>query len=116
MTMATPTPPPVQLIPGQQPTPEQLQQIQAHFRKEAEQMGLSYEEYIEKVKEQAAIQQRAQMEAQQQEQQHQEPIQPGPPKPEALAVAKFLKAQDLKPRTCIFQEKRNEMFRGTFRH
>lgn len=40
------------------------------------------------------------------------PIQPGPPKPEALAVAKFLKAQDLKSRPCIFEEKRRELFKG----
>jgi translocation protein SEC62 len=113
--MATPTPPPVNIAPGQQPTQEQIQQIQQHFRDEAQRMGISYEEYIEKVKEQAMAQQKAQMEAQQQQQQQQqqEPIQPGPPKPEALAVAKFLRAQDLKPRTCIFQEKRKELFRGT---
>jgi translocation protein SEC62 len=113
--MAMPTPPPVHLAPGQQPTQEQIQQIQAHFRTEAERMGISYEEYIEKVKEQAMAQQKAQMEAQQQQQQqqqHQEPIQPGPPKPEAIAVAKFLLSQELKPRTCIFQEKRKDMFRG----
>jgi translocation protein SEC62 len=112
--MAEPTPPPVQLVPGQPPTQEQIQQIQAHFRMEAEKMGIPYEEYIERVKAQAAAQQRAQMEAQQQQQQQQqqEPIQPGPPKPEALAVANWLKGQDLKPRTCIFQEKRKEMFRG----
>jgi translocation protein SEC62 len=109
--MAEPTPPPVQLVPGQPPTQEQILQIQAHFRNEAEKMGIAYEEYIERVKAQAAAQQRAQMEAQQQQQQ-QEPIQPGPPKPEAIAVANFLKGQELKLRTCIFQEKRKEMFRG----
>jgi translocation protein SEC62 len=73
------------------------------------------EQYIERIKEQAMAQQRAQMEAQGQEQhaqQHQQQVQPGPPKPEALAVATFLRAQDLKPRTCIFQEKRKDMFRG----
>lgn len=41
------------------------------------------------------------------------PITPGPPKPEALAVAKFLRAQDLKSRPCIFQEKRKDLFKGT---
>jgi translocation protein SEC62 len=115
--MAMPSPPPVHLTPGEQPTQEQIQQIQSHFRMEAEKMGISYEQYIEKVKEQAMAQQKAQMEAQQQQQQQQqqqEPIQPGPPKPEALAVARFLRAQDLKPRTCIFQEKRKDMFRGIY--
>jgi translocation protein SEC62 len=113
--MAEPTPPPVHLVPGQQPTPEQIQQIQSHFRNEAEKMGISYEEYIEGVKAQAAAQQaqmQAQAQQQQAQQQHQEPIQPGPPKPEALAVANFLRTQDLKPRTCLFQEKRKELFRG----
>jgi translocation protein SEC62 len=118
--MAEPTPPSIQLEPGQQPTPEQIQQIQAHMRADAERLGLTMEQYIEKIKEQAMAQQRAQMEAQGQEQhaqhqhqhQQQQQVQPGPPKPEALAVATFLRAQDLKPRTCIFQEKRKDMFRG----
>ena len=111
-----PTPPPVQLVPNQQPTAEQIQQIQNHFRADAERMGISYEEYIERLKAQAAAQHQAQMEAQARQQNaqqsQQEPIQPGPPKPEAVAVANFLKAQDLKMRTCIFQEKRKDMFRG----
>lgn len=111
--MQEPTPPPVQLVPGQPPTQEQIAEIQAHFRKEAAEFGISYEAYIELVKAQAAKQQQAMMEAQQQQQQQQqEPIQPGPPKPEALAVANWLRKQELKPRTCIFQEKRKEMFRG----
>lgn len=111
--MQEPTPPPVQLVPNQPPTPEQIAEIQAHFRKEAAEFGISYEAYIELVKAQAAKQQQAMMEAQQQQQQQQqEPIQPGPPKPEALAVAEWLRKQELKPRTCIFQEKRKEMFRG----
>ena len=38
--------------------------------------------------------------------------QPGPPKPEALAIANFLKNQDLKPRTCIFNGQRKDMFKG----
>lgn len=40
------------------------------------------------------------------------PIQPGPPKPEALAMAKFLRSQELKSRPCIFQQQRKEMFKG----
>jgi len=40
------------------------------------------------------------------------PIQPGPPKPEAIELAKFLKSQNLKTRSCIFQEKRKELFKG----
>lgn len=41
------------------------------------------------------------------------PITPGPPKPEALAIAKFLRSQKLKERPCILQEKRRELFKGS---
>jgi len=41
------------------------------------------------------------------------PIQPGPPKPEAIELAKFLQGQNLKTRSCIFQEKRKELFKGS---
>jgi translocation protein SEC62 len=40
------------------------------------------------------------------------PIQPGPPRPEAIELAKFLRNQDLKSRPCIFQEKRKDLFKG----
>ena len=33
-------------------------------------------------------------------------------KPEALAIAKFLRSQNLKTRTCIFNDKRKDMFKG----
>jgi len=83
---------------------------------------MTVQEYTQKLRELALRNQQqilTQQQAQQQQQQQQggaqpgqqEPIQPGPPKPEALAVAKFLKSQDLKSRTCIFQEKRKDMFR-----
>ncbi|KAF9870365.1 translocation protein sec62 [Colletotrichum karsti] len=39
------------------------------------------------------------------------PIQPGPPTPHALALGNFLRGQDLKPRTCILNGERKEMFR-----
>jgi translocation protein SEC62 len=42
----------------------------------------------------------------------QQPIAPGPPKPEALALAKFLRGQELKPRTCILNGERKDMFKG----
>lgn len=41
---------------------------------------------------------------------------PPPPKPEALAVAKFLRGQDLKLRTCIFEGQRKDMFKGEHYH
>ncbi|GAB7354638.1 hypothetical protein MBLNU459_g5072t1 [Dothideomycetes sp. NU459] len=56
-------------------------------------------------------QQQLQQQQQQQQQQQIQPIQPGPPKPEAIAMANFLRSQDLKQRTCIFQEKRKDMFK-----
>ena len=42
-----------------------------------------------------------------------QPITPGPPNPAALAVATFLKNQDLKMRTCILNGQRKDMFKGT---
>ena len=111
-------PGPPQIQPGQQPTQEQIAQMQAHLKAEAERLGITVEEFVQRLNEQAMRQKQEimrQMQAQQQQQQQggqQQPIQPGPPKPEAIALAKFLKAQDLKPRTCIFQEKRKDMFKG----
>ncbi|KAK4955735.1 Translocation protein S62 [Elasticomyces elasticus] len=131
--MAQPTPqgpfPPLQ--PGQQPTPDQIRQMQQQIAAEAQKAGLSIPEYVERLKAQAQQnhqrmqmmqqQQRAQQQGQQPGQQQmqqqgaqpgqQVPIAPGPPKPEALAVAAFLRGQNLKLRTCIFQEKRKEMFK-----
>jgi translocation protein SEC62 len=85
---------------------------------DARRLGLSMDAYTAKLKELAMRQQQQmQMQAQAQVQQQQvaqgqqEPLQPGPPKPEALAVANFLRSQDLKTRTCIFNEKRKDMFR-----
>ncbi|KAF6841531.1 Sec62 family protein translocation protein [Colletotrichum musicola] len=40
-----------------------------------------------------------------------QPIRPGPPNPVALALASFLRGQDLKPRTCILNGERKDMFR-----
>jgi translocation protein SEC62 len=41
-----------------------------------------------------------------------QPIVPGPPNPIALALAKFLRGQNLKPRTCILNGERKDMFKG----
>ncbi|ORY63221.1 translocation protein Sec62-domain-containing protein [Pseudomassariella vexata] len=40
-----------------------------------------------------------------------QPIKPGPPNPVAIALANFLRNQPLKPRTCIFNGERKDMFR-----
>jgi len=106
---------PPQLAPGQQPSPEQIRQMQQQIAAEAQKAGMTVPQYVEKLKAQAAQQHQARMQQQQQSQGakpgQQVPIQPGPPKPEALAVAKFLQSQNLKQRTCIFQEKRKDMFK-----
>lgn len=123
--MAQPQPggpiPPVQ--PGQQPTPEQIRHMQAQLATEAQKAGMTVPQYVEKLKAQAMQQHHAKMQQQQKNGQQQAqgpqgaqpgqqvPIEPGPPKPEAIAVAKFLQSQNLKSRTCIFQEKRKDMFK-----
>jgi translocation protein SEC62 len=128
--MAVPFP---ALQPGQQPTPEQIRTIQQQIAQDAQKAGLSVPEYVERLKQAAMQQQQQQMRQQMGQQQQQMPqggpppqqqqmmrppgppmgqqIQNGPPKPEAIAVAKFLQSQNLKNRTCIFQEKRKDMFR-----
>ncbi|ROW16643.1 hypothetical protein VPNG_01559 [Cytospora leucostoma] len=40
-----------------------------------------------------------------------QPITPGPPNPVAIALANFLRTQELKPRTCILNGERKDMFR-----
>ncbi|KAF3394138.1 Translocation protein SEC62 [Penicillium rolfsii] len=57
-------------------------------------------------------QQQAPQQPQPQQQTHQVPVQPGQPAdPKALAVANFLRSQNLKPRTCILDGQRKEMIK-----
>lgn len=142
-TMATPPPP------NQQPSPQQLaamqQQISQEARKrgmtpqqfqawqrqqiesDAKQAGLSVDQYINQLKQQAlenhnrqqqlaqqqqAAQQSGQPQVQQGQSGQQVPIIPGAPDPKSLALAKWLRGQDLKARTCILNGQRKEMFRG----
>lgn len=99
--------------PGQQPTPEQIAAMQKQLEIDAKKNGMTVPEFIAKLKEQALAQQQAQQQAAQQQQaQNQQPITPGPPNPVALAVANFLKSQDLKMRTCILNGQRKDMFKG----
>lgn len=114
----------------QQPSPEQIRAMQQQLAADAEKAGMSVPDYVEKMKAQymhqaqrhAQQQQHQQQQAQQQQGQHQHgpqgaqpgqqvPIAPGPPKPEGLAVAHFLQKQDLKPRTCILNQQRKDMFK-----
>lgn len=118
---------------AQQASPEQIQAIQQQIAAEAAKQGISVQEYIEKMRAHAMAQRQAagqpkgqaqgqagpgdQHQHQQQPQQqtvqrHVNPQQPGPPNPAAIALAKFLKGQELKHRTCLYQEKRKDMFRG----
>lgn len=113
---------PAGLQPGQQPTPEQIQAMQRQLAIEAQKNGMTVPQYVEQLKAQAMRQhmmqqqqmrqQQMQQQQMQQQQGQQQPITPGPPKPEAIAVANFLQSQDLKVRTCVFQEKRKDMFKG----
>jgi translocation protein SEC62 len=109
----------------QQPTPEQIEEIRRQIAADAAKHGMTPEQYIEKLKAQAQQQHQAQMRAQQQQQQQggggpppqqqgqgqPQAIQPGPPNPAAIAVANFLKSQELKNRTVIHDEKRKDMFK-----
>jgi translocation protein SEC62 len=108
--------PQMRLQPGQQPTPEQIAAMQRQLALDAQKAGMTVPQFVEKLKAQAIAQQQAaqqqQAMAQAQQQQQQQPINPGPPNPAAIAVAKFLKGQDLKMRTCILNGQRKDMFKG----
>ncbi|KIW16468.1 hypothetical protein PV08_06522 [Exophiala spinifera] len=115
-----------------------IPQFQAFQRQQIEQeaakAGMSPQQFIQMKQEEArrqymqqqqAMQQQQQQQAQSQGQQQQsqrppqgqvqqmsvnlnQPVEPTPP---ALAVAKFLRSQDLKTRTCIFNGERKDMFK-----
>ena len=107
--------PQMRLQPGQQPTPEQIAAMQRQLAVDAQKAGMTVPQFVEKLKAQAIAQQQAAQQAQQQQQQQQQqPINPGPPNPAALAVANFLKGQDLKMRTCILNGQRKDMFKGQY--
>lgn len=67
--------PPPGFVPGQQPTPEQIQEIQRRIAEDAQKAGMTVPEFIEHIKRQAQEQQRmrAQQMAMQQQQQQQRP-------------------------------------------
>ncbi|MCJ1282140.1 Translocation protein S62 [Xylographa opegraphella] len=108
-------------------TPQQFQAAQrAQLEADAKKAGLTFEQYINQLKQQAfQNHQRQQQLAQQQaaagqqspttpgspQQGQQVPINPGTPDPRAVAVAKWLRSQDLKSRTCILNGQRKDMFK-----
>ena len=84
--------------PGQQPPQQQQQQQPGQQPQQQQQQAQS-----------PAPQQ------QPQQQTHQVPVNPGAPAdPKALAVAKFLRSQNLKPRSCILDGQRKDMFKGVY--
>lgn len=114
-------------------TPEQFaQQQREQLAAEAAKNGVSTEEYVADLRARAMAAHQKHMEAQQQEaaesgqggapaqQQAQQqqttstqvPVNPSnPPDPKAIAVAQFLRSQNLKPRTCIMDGQRKDMFK-----
>ncbi|KAI5306056.1 hypothetical protein KEM56_002380 [Ascosphaera pollenicola] len=110
-------------------TPEQFSEMQRQqIATEAAKHGLTPEQFIEKLKEQAQEQMRAQMAARAQadqaaktddccpqkpqQVQQQVPVNAGAPaNPQAIAVANFLRSQDLKPRACVLDGRRRELFK-----
>lgn len=152
MPMRIPLPPGMKIEPGQQPTPQQMEQIKAFnmqakaqfdakIAEQAAKEGVPVETIMQRLQQQAQ-QQRAAMIARMQQQQQQQggqpgqgqpgqgqpqqqqlqqgppqqgvqqAITPGPPNPVAIALANFLRGQDLKTRTCILNGERKDMFRG----
>ena len=106
-----------------------MEQLQAFHRQqietEAAKMGVSPQQFVEMKRKEAMEQAQKQQQAQKQGQPAGAP--PGQPqkmqqqiplngsvqaKPEAVAVAKFLRSQNLKTRTCIFDGQRKDMFKG----
>ncbi|CAN8102590.1 unnamed protein product [Discula destructiva] len=147
-------PPGMKIEPGQQPTPQQIEQIKAYnmqqkaqfdarVAEQAAKEGVPVETIMQRIQQaqRAAMMQRMQQAQQQQQQQqggqpgqqqqggqpgpgqppHQggppppgagaQPITPGPPNPVAIALANFLRSQDLKTRTCILNGERKDMFK-----
>ncbi|KAF2861590.1 translocation protein [Piedraia hortae CBS 480.64] len=118
---------PVMMQPGNQPSPQQVQMMREQLVKEAERAGLSPEEYFSRMRQHAMQQQQMRDQAHQGGSFQGQPQRPqqgppntlneqatpgnGPPTPESIAVARFLRGQNLKMRTCIFQDKRKDMFR-----
>jgi translocation protein SEC62 len=107
-------------------TPQQFQEQQRQqLIADAAKQGLTLEQYVNQIRARAmqAAQAQAQAQGQQQQQQQQQggggqvmqqiPVNPNAEKkPEALAVAQFLRSQDLKTRVCVLDGQRKDMFKG----
>lgn len=126
---------------GPPPNPQQIAQMQAQFLEEAKRRGLTPQQFQEQQRQQLTAEaakqgltleqyvtqlkaraiQEHQMRAQQAAQgqpaggqvMQQIPVVPNAEKkPEAVAVAKFLRGQDLKTRVCVLDGQRKDMFKG----
>lgn len=110
-------------------TPEAFSQMQREqLNADAAKQGLTTEQYVNQMRTRAMQQRTAQQQAQAQgqgqgqgqgqpqpgqPQQQQVPVNPNnPPDPKAVAVAKWLRSQNLKTRTCILDGQRKDMFKG----
>jgi translocation protein SEC62 len=92
-------------------TVEQFQLIlRAQAERQAQQQKSGQQPRTQQQQEQEQEQLRQQM--LQQQQQQQTPTSPGAPNPQAVALAKWLRSQELKPRTCILNGQRKDMFKG----
>jgi translocation protein SEC62 len=113
-------------------TPEAFSQMQREqLDADAAKQGLTTEQYVNQMRMRATQQRAAQQQAQGQgqgqgqggqgqgqpqqgqPQQQQVPVNPNnPPDPKAIAVAKWLRSQNLKTRVCILDGQRKDMFKG----
>jgi hypothetical protein len=106
---------------GGQPSSQQIQVMQQQLAAEAARHNMSVEQYINHLKAHAMKQAQAQQEQreaaaaqkqQEQEEYHVSTTQPVAANPQAVALAKWLRAQELKTRTCILGGQRKDMFKG----
>jgi beta-phosphoglucomutase-like phosphatase (HAD superfamily) len=106
---------------GGQPSTQQIQAMQQQLAAEAARHNMSVEQYINHLKAHAMKQAQAQQEQreaaaaqkqQEQEEYHVNTTQPVAVNPQAVALAKWLRAQELKTRTCILSGQRKDMFKG----
>ncbi|KAK1147959.1 Translocation protein S62 [Aspergillus melleus] len=116
-------------------TPEEFaKQQREQLNAEAQKHGMTTEQYVTQLRMRAMAAHKQQVEAQrqaqagspqqpgqpaqgqpqpqQQQTTHQVPVNPSnPPDPKAIAVAQFLRSQNLKTRTCIMDGQRKDMFK-----
>ena len=142
--MAAPGPSPQQMAAMQQfaaeaakrgMSPEEFaKQQREQLTAEAAKHGMTTEQYVAQLKMRALAAHQKQMEAKRQAQEsgqsspdqpqqqqqnqttHQVPVNPNnPADPKAIAVANWLRSQNLKTRTCVMDGQRKDLFKGMFR-